>query len=287
MDDNPLYRQYQARGHQHIRRVPIPTPLLVWVRQGTKLLHTQGQPLRCPADHCLCLPPGEARAMENRPVSGGRYLADVFSPPREWTERFLQRYVALLPSQWQPTPVFACPPTLATQLTPLRDTETFTGPLGLARLEHAWHGVLLALADAGLGGPLFNLRPLSLSQRIQLLLQTDLARPWLASELARQLGLSESSLRRGLRQENTRFSALLMTLRLQVAFDRVMASEQPLTRIALECGFVSASHFSQKFRQRFGVSPSQLRHSREQAGEMIPLDRQTTRSDRLTTADSD
>lgn len=266
MNANPLYNQYLARARQQIHRVPIMAPLLVWVRQGTKLIHTHGQPLVCPADHCLCLPTGEAREMENLPRPGGLYQAEVFSPPRDWTERFLQRYGDALPSQWQPAPVFACPPVLATQLTLLLEPQPFSSPLGLARLEHAWQGVLLWLAETGLGGPLFNLRPLTLSQRIQLLLQGDLARPWQAGELAQRLGLSESSMRRALRQEGRGgFASLLAEQRLSAAMDRVMTDHCPLTQIALECGFVSASHFSQKFRQRFGVSPSQLRHSRDLA----------------------
>ncbi|WP_409421224.1 helix-turn-helix transcriptional regulator [Pseudaeromonas sp. ZJS20] len=266
MDRPPLHSQYLARARQQIHRVPILAPLLVWVRQGTKLIHAHGQPLVCPADHCLCLPTGEAREMENLPSPGGCYQAEVFSPPRAWTERFLQRYGDTLPGQWQPDPVFPCPPALVTQLTPLLNSQSFSGPLGLARLEHAWQGVLLGLAEAGLASPLFNLKPLTLSQRIQLLLQADLARPWQANELAQRLGLSESSMRRALRQEGSQgFANLLTEQRLSAAMDRVMRDQSPLTQIALECGFVSASHFSQKFRQRFGVSPSQLRHSRDLA----------------------
>lgn len=264
MDKHLLHSQYLARARQQIHRVPILAPLLVWVRQGTKLIHTHGQPLVCPTDHCLCLPPGEAREMENLPRPGGLYQAEVFSPPREWTERFLQRYGDCLPGQWQAAPVFACPPPLAAQLTPLLDPQAFAGPLRGPRLEHAWHGVLLLLAQAGLAGPLFNLKPLTLSQRIQMLLQADLARPWQAGELAQRLGLSESSMRRTLRQEGAGgFASLLAEQRLGAAFARVMTDQSSLTQIALECGFVSASHFSQKFRQRFGVSPSQLRHSRD------------------------
>jgi AraC family transcriptional regulator len=32
-----------------------------------------------------------------------------------------------------------------------------------------------------------------------------------------------------------------------------------LTDIALECGFSSASHFSRRFKQQFGFTPSKLR----------------------------
>jgi len=39
----------------------------------------------------------------------------------------------------------------------------------------------------------------------------------------------------------------------------VQFSQQPLTDIALACGFSSASHFSNRFKASTGFTPSQLR----------------------------
>ena len=151
---------------------------------------------------------------------------------------------------------------LESQLLTLMTLQNSTDPLAAARGEHCWQGILLTLASRGLGAALFNLQPLNLSQRCRALLQLDLAHPWQAAELAARLGLSESSLRRGLRQEQSSFSTLLSELRLACAFNRVMTEATPLLAIALDCGFASASRFSQNFRQRFGMSPSALRQSR-------------------------
>lgn len=50
-----------------------------------------------------------------------------------------------------------------------------------------------------------------------------------------------------------------MQRRMTVAKELLMHSTLPLTEIALRCGFHSASHFSNRFRQLHGVAPSAWR----------------------------
>lgn len=260
--NHSLHARFEAGSPQRLRRVPLYAPALIWVREGTKRLQTHGVPLSCDAGKCLCLPAGETHLMENLPGPRGRYQAELFMPPRHWTERFLQHYAALLPDQWSPEAVFDCPPILAQQLQTLITLAAQPSALDLTRLEHGWQGALLSLAASGRAAPLFHLQPFTLTLRCQSLLNLDLARPWQAAELASRLGMSESSLRRGLRQEATSFSELLGELRLGCAFTRVMTERAPLLQIAQECGFQSPSRFSLRFRQRFGMSPKALRLSR-------------------------
>lgn len=257
-----IHSRFEARSRQQLHTVPILTPVLIWVRSGTKQMHTHGEPIRCPAGHCLVLPPVEARQMENIPAGNGLYRAEVFAPPRAWTERFMQRFGHLLPDEWQAAPSFACSQALGRQLEHLLGCQG-EGELIAQRCELAWQGILLTLAEAGLGAPLFNLQPLSLTQRVHTLLRLDLARPWHAAEIAAQLGMSESTMRRGLRAEQSSFSQLLAKLRLIEAFGRVMCSSQPLQQIAYDCGFLSPSRFSQNFRHYYGMSPSELRASQQ------------------------
>ena len=58
-------------------------------------------------------------------------------------------------------------------------------------------------------------------------------------------------------------TAYLHDLRLRAAVDRI--GEEPLSRIAADLGYCSASHFTDRFRARFGVPPSQLRNLMEAA----------------------
>ncbi len=50
--------------------------------------------------------------------------------------------------------------------------------------------------------------------------------------------------------------------RLAAALDAVSDPSRDLSRIALECGYSSHSHFTARFRQVFGLTPSQFRRAR-------------------------
>ncbi len=51
----------------------------------------------------------------------------------------------------------------------------------------------------------------------------------------------------------------LSRLRLKAALERIMERDIDLSKLALELGFSSHSHFSQAFRREFGVTPSKAR----------------------------
>jgi AraC-like DNA-binding protein len=82
-------------------------------------------------------------------------------------------------------------------------------------------------------------------------------------ELARRLHTSAFHLARVFRSE-TGFSihGFRQALRLRSALDRLSAHRDDLTALALELGFSSHSHFSERFRNEFGVPPSQVRDER-------------------------
>ena len=80
--------------------------------------------------------------------------------------------------------------------------------------------------------------------------------------IARRLGLSERSLQRRLQELGTTFHQELVALRLAEARRRMLDSDAPLTRIALEVGFASIQQFSTQFREATGEPPSQWRSRR-------------------------
>ncbi|HZP91446.1 MAG TPA: helix-turn-helix domain-containing protein, partial [Burkholderiales bacterium] len=52
-------------------------------------------------------------------------------------------------------------------------------------------------------------------------------------------------------------------LRLKRAHDLLVETAQPISEVALETGFADGSHFSRRFRDAYGKSPSQVRrHAR-------------------------
>ncbi|MEX9254396.1 helix-turn-helix domain-containing protein [Pseudenterobacter timonensis] len=91
-------------------------------------------------------------------------------------------------------------------------------------------------------------------------INANLARPLTLAELAGQAALSEYHFARMFRQSmQVAPHQYVMRQRMAQAKAQVEGSRAPLTEIALACGFSSASHFSNRFKAAWGVTPSQLR----------------------------
>jgi AraC family transcriptional regulator len=89
-------------------------------------------------------------------------------------------------------------------------------------------------------------------------------RPYTLPQLAGRLHSSAFHLARVFRAE-TGFSlhGFRRTLRLRAGLERLSADGNDLTALALELGFSSHSHFSERFRNEFGVPPSLVRNARQ------------------------
>ncbi|MDX1453047.1 MAG: helix-turn-helix transcriptional regulator [Oleiphilaceae bacterium] len=96
-------------------------------------------------------------------------------------------------------------------------------------------------------------------QRVVSLLQNDIARDWRLEEVCRALATSESNLRRHLAREGCGFRDLLEDLRLTYGLGMIQTTALPINQVALACGYQSASRFSERFKQRFETTPSELR----------------------------
>ena len=55
------------------------------------------------------------------------------------------------------------------------------------------------------------------------------------------------------------FFEYLRSLRLEYAKNLILSGELSMTEVALESGFLSLSHFSRRFKEKYGISPVQLR----------------------------
>jgi AraC-like DNA-binding protein len=96
------------------------------------------------------------------------------------------------------------------------------------------------------------------------LLLARLTEPLSLGDLAEALYVSPFHLTRVFRERTgSTLTAYLHDLRLRTAVDRI--GEEPLSRIAADLGYCSASHFTDRFRATFGVPPSQLRNLMEAA----------------------
>lgn len=99
----------------------------------------------------------------------------------------------------------------------------------------------------------------SVAARLRALLASDLAAEWSAADVAQRLAMSEATLRRRLAERNETLSGILLDLRMSAALSLLQATEDGIAQVALSVGYESPSRFAQRFRERFGFAPSQVR----------------------------
>jgi len=124
-------------------------------------------------------------------------------------------------------------------------------------LRHRLVEPLIWLRAAGVA--LALKRPERTAVKLRALIDGDPARPWRAADAAKALHMSEASLRRALARDGESFSRLLRHAQLERGLAALQSTDAPISRIALDCGFATPSHFADAFKARFGLSPKRIR----------------------------
>jgi AraC family transcriptional regulator len=100
----------------------------------------------------------------------------------------------------------------------------------------------------------------ALAAAVQRVLDAAPNAPHRIEDLAAEFGVSPFHLSRVFRAETgTSLHQYVLRVRMQQALSRLHDGEAQLSRLALELGFSSHSHFSTVFRRHFGESPNQVR----------------------------
>lgn len=126
-----------------------------------------------------------------------------------------------------------------------------------ARLELRLMDMLLVLSERGyhFGAPP---QP-GITAQLRALISEEPEYYWTAQSAGRQLAMSEATLRRRLSAEQTRFEVLLLETRMQHAMMLVQTTSWSMQRLAEACGYKSSARFSERFKTRFGCSPTKIR----------------------------
>lgn len=122
--------------------------------------------------------------------------------------------------------------------------------------------ILQVINHLGYSGVSSMAGPPSLSRRVYQLLRDHVADDVTAENICNSLSMSESTLRRRLKQEKTTFQTLKDNVTLGQGLHLLQSSRHAIGYIAAECGYQSQSRFSQRFKEKFGMTPSELRKTR-------------------------
>ncbi|MGF1525441.1 MAG: helix-turn-helix transcriptional regulator [Candidatus Competibacterales bacterium] len=206
----------------------------------------------------LIFAPGAMVTMENRPIINQQYRAVGVSVSDALIEAvFPETPVTSGIKSTQMIQLIRAKPSEPARLLPLLRETLNRADLPtcirwhrlmepLVWLRHEGYTLLTKTADQPLG-------------KVRRILQTDLGRSWRAAEVAAQLAMSEATMRRVLARSGQGFAKILLHTRLERGLERLQTTYDPISEIALDVGFKTPSHFADAFKQRFGISPRQIR----------------------------
>lgn len=192
----------------------------------------------------FALPRGMPMDVVNIPDDRGRYISLVLQidrlptgiPPQPAPRRIDQVSVCLTPDL-----VEAIAHTAAAIRNPQGER------IGLLRLTE----LLTLLADDPAGRLILAG---NVAERARWLIGSDPARDWQVGDLAREMGMGASSLRRTLGSLGQPFRGLLAEARMQAA-RKVLDEGADVAAAAEAAGYRSRSHFTRAYRRAFGMTP--------------------------------
>lgn len=252
---------------QHVREVPLHQPCMIMVLQGMKRLTYKDKVYDCRPGQILLMPGNSVVYFENIPTGPQhQFLSLCTSFQPDTVEQFSQQYKQIINNM----PPHGTPLAIATeelQLAMLQRVQ-WSQQRGVDPLldEHRQQELLLLLTHGGLGESLLLPQTTSWQQRVCHLLSLDISHNWQLHQLSEKLAVSESTLRRHLRKESTSFRECLEETRLVSGLCLLQETNWPIGQVSETVGYQSQSRFGERFKRRFGMTPSELRHTR--AGKM-------------------
>jgi AraC-like DNA-binding protein len=131
-----------------------------------------------------------------------------------------------------------------------------------AALRHISHASALLVRPEPAGGGLAAWQ----ANKVTAYITANLAEPITIDDLADQVGLSASYFSRAFRATFGEAPYVhVLRRRIEHACGLMLATPDPLSQIAIDCGLADQSHFTRLFRRFLGTTPHAWRRARRQA----------------------
>ncbi len=238
--------------NQKLRNVAVHSPSIFLVRSGKKTIFWQDQELTLDSSNLLLARAQQQLTFENKPERL-KFMSTHFrfnlAPPEEMLE------LSLSVSRSAYFPVYCPSKSLLSTL------DIFSNLHWDELSRHSqifWvHGFYQQLAEEGKLHLLFSSHILPFGQELSEYLMQEPGQDYQLNSVAEHFSMSRSTLIRRLKNEKTQFKEVLMQVRMNYALTLMQRGNKRQIDIALRCGYQSQERFSQRFYQRFGITPKQ------------------------------
>lgn len=249
-DVEPLpYAVYSSVFEQRLLNVPIVKPMLIAVLSGDKQLDGEQQ-LTCSAGQFVFLSNSPTTSMRNIPI-GSQYCALLI-------EFEISDFEGIKLNQTQSSGLCfgeICS-RLSACLAQFVEWAHIAPPAMWAMRRKEIVHLLFQLGYSNIAGLVHSH---SLSNQIHLVIANDQELDVTIESLCQRFAMSESTLRRKLKAEGITLQDIKDQVRLGQGLHLLQSTRKSIGMIANVCGYQSQSRFSERFKYRFGLTPSQLR----------------------------
>ncbi|MCG9581892.1 helix-turn-helix transcriptional regulator [Vibrio tubiashii] len=243
---------FRAQHSQKLRNVTIHSPSIIQIISGSKrLFQSDGNIALTHSKLLLCS--GSSRfSFENLPEKGA-FLSRVFSfhqAPEESQILLSQENSVEQNRPWMENDK-ALEQTLDILFTlNLSPMSTETQRLWLAPLYQQ-------LAERGALHLLFISHHTSFSEQLTRYLSLSPSKTHPLEEVAAHFAVSRATFIRRLKKEDVRYREVLSDVRLSHALSLMQYQSLSVLQLAYMCGYKSEQRFSQRFRSKFGLTPTE------------------------------
>lgn len=253
-EDSGAFACITARREHGVKSVDVERAQLAIVLRGAKSVRCGPRQLDFKPGDLFVMTAGCRLDVVNRPDPvDGRYLTVAIPLGEE--------VLAAARLLWG-SPVRQMAPTIAKEpLDPFADEIVTWADEIAARRDAAARLALasLALHLCRLGHTAVLVPPTpSTKARIRALVSQHPRRDWRSADFEQELGMSGATLRRRLAIERTSLREVIGEARLACALDLLYTTRWPIKTVADKVGYQSAPSFVRRFKDRYGLEPSQI-----------------------------
>ncbi|WP_105901638.1 helix-turn-helix transcriptional regulator [Vibrio gangliei] len=241
---------FRAEQLQKLRNVRIHSPSIIQIMTGSKRLFWRESAIDVSHSELLLCEAYESLSFENLPQKGA-FRSRVFSFYGLPSSSIIE--LSKSNSGVVKTPILEASDALQVTLNAL---FSFNQQSMSQDTQYYWvQGLYQQLAELGVLHCLFADTNTTFSQRLSRYLAKNPSEEHYLDEVAQHFAISRSTMIRKLKQENTQYREVLTEVRLNHALDLMQKGHNNVAILALSCGYQSGGRFSQRFKDKFGLTP--------------------------------